>query len=134
MNDSTVGHATSVTALEIHHSPGKGRGVFAGQSIPAGALIERAPVLVIKAGQWEGMERTILFDYFFAWQEHSALAFGYGSLYNHSYTPNARYDKKFGEEVIEIVALREIAAGEEILIHYNGEPDDDAELWFHALP
>jgi SET domain-containing protein len=120
--------------LEIRHSPGKGRGVFAGQPIPAGALIERAPVLVIKAGQWEGMERTILFDYFFAWQEHSALAFGYGSLYNHSYTPNARYDKKFSEEVIEIIALREIAAGEEILINYNGEPDDDAELWFHALP
>jgi SET domain-containing protein len=121
-------------ALEIRHSPGKGRGVFARQTIPAGALIERAPVIVVQAGQWEGMERTILFEYFFAWQKHSALALGYGSLYNHSYSPNARYMKMFNEDIIEIIALRDIAMGEEILINYNGDLNDEAGLWFHALP
>jgi SET domain-containing protein len=132
MNDSTV--LSKTNALEIRHSPGKGRGVFARQPIPAGALIERAPVIVVQAGQWEGMERTILFEYFFAWQEHSALALGYGSLYNHSYSPNARYMKMFNEDIIEIIALRDIAMGEEILINYHGDPNDDAGLWFHALP
>jgi SET domain-containing protein len=126
MND--IASPGQTNALEIRHSPGKGRGVFARQPIPAGALIERAPVLVVQAGQWEGMESTILFDYFFAWQEHSALALGYGSLYNHSYTPNAHYMKLFNEEVIEITALRDIAMGEEILINYNGDPGDDAGL------
>jgi SET domain-containing protein len=132
MNDSIV--LSKTNALEIHHSPGKGRGVFARQPIPAGTLIERAPVIVVQAGQWEGMERTILFEYFFAWQEHSALALGYGSLYNHAYSPNARYIKMFSEEVIEVFALRDIAMGEEILINYNGDPNDDGGLWFHALP
>jgi SET domain-containing protein len=132
MNTATLLSATN--ALEIRHSPGKGRGVFALRPIPAGTLIERAPVLIVRAGQWEGMERTILFDYFFAWQEHSALALGYGSLYNHSYDPNARYMKLFNEEAIEIIALRDIAMGEEILINYNGDPNDNAGLWFHALP
>jgi hypothetical protein len=119
--------------LYIDQSPGKGRGVFSDSPIPADALIERAPVIVVPTGQWELMERTVLIDYYFAWQEHSALALGFGSLYNHSYTPNARYRKLFAEQMIEIVALRTIHASEEILINYNGDPQDDSPLWFHPL-
>jgi hypothetical protein len=119
--------------LYIDQSPGKGRGVFTDSTIPAGAPIERAPVIIIPAGQWENMEGTVLFDYYFAWKEHSALALGLGSLYNHSYNPNARYHKQYAEQVIEIVALRTIHAGEEILINYNGDPQDDSPLWFHPL-
>jgi uncharacterized protein len=118
----------------IAESPGKGRGVFAGQPIPAGALIERAPVIVIPTGQWERVDKTVLFDYFFAWGDHSAIALGYGSLYNHSYQPNARHVKLLAQQIIEFYTLRTIAPGEEILINYNGDPADDSPLWFHALP
>jgi uncharacterized protein len=120
--------------LYIAESPGKGRGVFAQHLIHSGQLIERAPVIVVPAGQWEAMDRTVLFDYFFAWGEHSAIALGYGSLYNHSYQPNARFVKHLTEQVIEFYALREIQPGEEILVNYNVDPDDESPLWFHALP
>jgi SET domain-containing protein len=119
--------------LSIDHSPGKGRGVFAQTRLLAGTLIERAPVIVVPAGQWEYMDKTVLFDYYFAWGEHSAIALGYGSLYNHSYAPNAGYVKKLQEQVIEFFALRDIEAGEEILVNYNGDPADDSPLWFRVL-
>lgn len=120
--------------LTIKPSPGKGRGVFAQQAIPSGALIERAPVIVVPAGQWELMERTILFDYYFAWGKDSALALGYGSLYNHAYTPNAYFVKQFTQQVIDFIALRAIAAGEEILVNYNVDPADMSPLWFRVVP
>jgi SET domain-containing protein len=53
-----------------------------------------------------------------------------GSLYNHSYTPNAVYAKQYDQLIITYTALRDIAAGEEILINYNGRPDDLDPLWF----
>lgn len=119
--------------LVVRPSPGKGRGIFATQLIPAGATIERAPVVVIPEGQWEKFEKTILFHYYFSWGRHSALVLGFGSLYNHSYHPNARFVRHFKDEIMEFVALREIAADEEILINYNGDPTDDSPLWFHAI-
>ncbi|MCL4860229.1 MAG: SET domain-containing protein [Caldilineaceae bacterium] len=119
--------------LYIAESPGRGRGVFAQRQIHSGQLIERAPVIVVPAGQWEGMDRTVLFDYFFAWGEHSAIALGYGSLYNHAYQPNARFVKHFSQQVIEFYALRAIESDEEILINYNVDPGDDSPLWFHVL-
>ncbi len=120
--------------IRIGDSPGKGRGIFASEPIAAHSLIERAPVIVIPAGQWEVMHKTILFDYYFAWGDHSALALGYGSLYNHSYHPNARFVKQFAELMLEFYALRDIAPGEEIVINYNGDPADDSPLWFPTKP
>ena len=41
----------------------------------------------------KGLAETVLKDYCFNWAEGKvALALGYGSIYNHSYRPNARYD------------------------------------------
>jgi hypothetical protein len=41
--------------------------------------------------------------------------------------------KKLQEQVIEFFALRNIEAGEEILVNYNGDPADDSPLWFRVL-
>ena len=57
------------------------------------------------------------------------MALGYGSLYNHSYQPNARYDDGRGQTKI-FMAIRDIALGEEIVVNYNGEPDDKTPVWF----
>ena len=59
-----------------------------------------------------------------------AMALGTGSLYNHSFEPNAQYLRLFGEQAIEYVALHDIREGEEITINYNGDPDDDSPVWF----
>jgi SET domain-containing protein len=82
------------------------------------------------------IEPTTLRDYVFSWgenDEQAAVALGYVSIYNHSYAPNAVYFQAPEYESIEIVALRDIDAGEEIVINYNGEPDDMEELWFPTL-
>ena len=60
-----------------------------------------------------------------------ALALGYGSLYNHSYKPNATY--KHGHASISYQALRNIPEGEEICINYNWDPKDMAELSFKVV-
>ena len=61
-----------------------------------------------------------------------ALALGYGSLYNHSYKPNARYDD-VGPQTKEFTALRDIQPGEEITVNYNAEPKSRSAVWFEVV-
>jgi SET domain-containing protein len=119
--------------IEVRQIKGKGRGVFARQVIREGDLIERVPVLVLSVEQitdpsaWGDISH-----YVFHWGEGTvALALGYGSLYNHSYQPNARYDDEPRRKVF--TALRDIEPGEEITVNYNGEPEDDAPVGFDVL-
>ena len=111
----------------------KGRGVFARRKIKRDEMIERSPVIVVPRTQWPTIENTILSNYVFDWgedEQDAAVALGYVSIYNHSYEPNAALTECLDEKVIEVSALRDIAAGEEIFVNYNGEPDDKEELWF----
>jgi hypothetical protein len=73
-----------------------GRGMFATRMFLKGELIERAPVVVIDEKKWPNAAKTILSDYAFDWgekDEHAAIAMGYISLYNHSYSPNAQLEQ-----------------------------------------
>jgi hypothetical protein len=115
-------------------TPGKGRGVVATRRIHEGERFDRAHVLVVEADQVPHVERTVLDFYVYAWNdERLAVALGVGSLYNHSYRPSARYLKRFDDVVIDYVALRDIEAGEEITINYNGRPDDQTPMWFDGV-
>lgn len=117
--------------IEVKRTPGKGRGVFARQFIPKGSVVERAPVLVIpEAEVLEAPGDPLLLNYVFEWGKGTvALALGFGSLYNHSYSPNARYDDE-GQQTKVYTALRDIRAGEEITINYNGHEDDTTPVGF----
>lgn len=118
----------AAAALELRHCPGKGRGVFARQPIRAGQRIERAPVLVIPDAHTDVLEHTVLKDYYFAWGDGTyALPLGWSVLYNHSDTPNAATRRNVHEDMIEFVALRDIAPGEEITFRYACPP------WFDVL-
>lgn len=116
--------------IEVRPAARKGRGVFARTRFAAGELIESAPVIVLPAESSALLERTVLRDLPYNWGDGEALVMGLGSFYNHSYTPNARYERNHGTQSIEYLALREIAAGEEITVNYNGVPDDRSPLWF----
>ncbi len=119
--------------IRLAASAGRGRGVVATAAIAAGEIFERAPVLVSPATEWSHVEQTVLFHYCFAWGpqlEHAAIGLGYASLYNHSYTPNAVYLRQLDELLIHFVALRDIAAGEEITVNYNNDPADTQPVWF----
>jgi uncharacterized protein len=122
--------------VQLTVSGERGRGVVAIRNIARDEIIERAPIIVIPEEQWDMIEPTTLRNYVFSWgpnDEHAAVALGYISMYNHSYAPNAKYVQSPDEVIIEIVALRDIHPGEEILVNYNGEPDDKEELWFPTV-
>ncbi|MBP1155720.1 MULTISPECIES: SET domain-containing protein [unclassified Paenibacillus] len=108
------------------------RGVFATQDISKGALIHEAPVIPYPNEDHDFIEKTILADYVYEYgANHTAILLGYGSLFNHSYTPNATYDINFNNHTFEFYAYTDINAGDEILINYNGEVDCDDPLWFN---
>ena len=119
--------------IGIGQTADRGRGVFAWRQIRAGTLIEEAPVIVVPAEQLEHLHRTVLRDYYFKWgpdDANAALVLGAFSLCNHSYDPNAVYIHHRDHLTISFLALRDIAAGEEITINYHRDPDSRAPLDF----
>jgi len=125
---------TQTSAIEVKQIKGKGRGVFARRLIPEGEVIERVPVLVFPIAETRTASGTTrMSGYCFDWGRGTvAVALGYGSLYNHSYQPNARYDDESGQTKV-FSAIRDIAPGEEIVVNYNGEPDDGTPVWFKLM-
>ncbi len=118
----TLDIVTSNGPLAVVHFPGKGRGVVALRPFAAGELIERAPVVIVPAREVPTLSATALGRYYYEWgeqDEQAALALGFGSLYNHSFDPNASYEFREDDGVIEYLALRDIDAGEELTINYN---------------
>ena len=118
-------------SLYVAPSPLHGFGVFTDEAFASGDPIEECPVLVIPSRQRELIDRTVFSGYYYEWGEgEGALALGFGSLYNHSYRPTARYDPAEVGPVLIISAIRRINPGTEITINYNGNPRSRKRLWF----
>lgn len=115
--------------------PKAGLGVFAREEIKEGEIIEESPILVIPEEALSNLVKTPLRDYYFAWGKgflEGAVVFGYGSLFNHSYEPNAKYIKDLENNLVQFVAIKDIKQDEEILVNYNGHPEDKTKVWFEA--
>lgn len=122
--------------LFIRKTESKGRGVFTKEKIPANTLIEEAPVIVMSAEDRVNIDKTLLHDYIFAWgknEDECCMALGLIPIYNHSYQSNCEYFMDFEEEIIQVKTVREIAAGEELTINYNGDWNDRKPVWFDAV-
>ena len=107
--------------------------MFTRESIPAGTVIEIAPVIVMSGDDRKLLDQTLLHDYIFEWGEQSdrcCMALGYVPIYNHSYQSNCEYVMHFKKEIITVRTVREITAGEELFINYNGDWDKETEVWF----
>jgi SET domain-containing protein len=120
---------------EMRDVPGKGRGMFATKKIKKGTIIEICPVIPIKKREWKDMDETILSHYAFEWGstgKDACLVLGHGSIYNHSYDPNADNFNDMENVCMEFVATRDIAKGEEITINYNDDDCWHEPLWFHV--
>ncbi len=101
-----------------------GRGVFALQRINEGELIEICETLQT---QYESDLDPWMFD---SGDEITGLiALGNGSMFNHSYEPNAYYEIA-EDDRIYFWALKAIQSGQEIFINYNGDPEDQTEWDF----
>ncbi|MDP4104944.1 MAG: SET domain-containing protein [Bacillota bacterium] len=111
-----------------------GRGIYAKRDIKKGEQIEVSPIIMISKEDWQKyLEKTILYSYCFYWEENLAIALGYGSLFNHSYHPNARFYNNMANLSIDFYAIRDIKKDEEITINYHGDPEDDSPLWFDVI-
>lgn len=110
-----------------------GRGVIAVLPFNVDQEIERCPVIIASKEDIAYLEKTILNDYIFEWQDGCAVALGYGSLYNHSCTPNAAYEHQYDTREFVFYALRAITPGEEITVNYNGVESSSRPLWFKPI-
>jgi uncharacterized protein len=127
--------STQHAPIYVAYSELHGMGVFAAKDITEGEIIEICPVLLFPKAQLPAMRMTVLDDYYFDWGsdgEWFAIALGYGSLYNHSYTPNAEYGMDFDAKTIDVYCIRDIKPGEEIVFNYNGDAHDTTPVWFEA--
>ncbi len=112
-----------------------GRGVFTSEPVQAGMLLEVAPVVVMTAGERKLLDQTRLHDYIFEWGEEKdrcCMALGYVPVYNHTFHSNCEYEMDYAQEQIRIRAVRDIEAGEQLFINYNGDWDNTTPLWFDA--
>jgi hypothetical protein len=129
-------HGSQRALIRIAMMGNRGRGVVADAHIGRGQLVERSPVLIIPQADRAATDGTVVFTYVFMWEHGSveedlyqhqgraAIALGFTSLLNHSYSPNCEFIRHIDELVIDLVALRDIEAGEELTIDYQ------MTLWF----
>ena len=96
-----------------------GRGVFTKIDIPKDTDVEKACVIGIPSNI---TENTKLNDYVFNnpySKKQYFIAFGYGSMYNHSDEPNLHYYYDKHLNIIVYESLRDIKANEELYISYG---------------
>lgn len=104
-----------------------GLGVFANEDIPKGEIIEVVPISDLHLPK--GQNSNCLLDYRFNWPsgntpETQVAAWGYGSIYNHSETPNANWISNMENYTFEFFAIKDIKKGEEICTYYG-----DVNYW-----
>ena len=119
--------------LFIKKTASKGRGVFTKEKIEKDTVIEESPVIVMPPEDRVNIDQTLLHDYIFAWgkdEKQCCMALGFIPLYNHSYTSNCEYFMDFEEEIIQVKTVRQINAGEELTINYNGDWNNEKKVWF----
>lgn len=110
-----------------------GRGVFASFDIKKGEIIERCPVIEVSKHDTSNLRDSVLVTYFFYHgknKEKSFIALGFGSIYNHSYKPNAKYEIQEKEKIIEFKVLSDIKKNDEITVNYNKSGHPKSPLWF----
>ena len=110
--------------------PKSGKGVFASEIIKKEEIIEVAPILILEFNDLIDTKWNLLFEYYFWMDDFVVLAFGYGSLYNHSKDPNCIYKIDKNEKTITFTATKKILKGEEIYFNYKGSTSAKTPLWF----
>lgn len=116
--------------------------------LPAGTIVEVAPVVVVDREAGDGDGGGDLARYLFEWDVHEdasayVVALGIGSLFNHRGDPSCRYERiddgddladtlgpasPFGAALapaLVFTTMRPVTVDEELTIDYSGSGDDD---------
>ena len=97
-----------------------GRGVFAKEDIKEGDIIEIAPIILEELNNI--LSGSTIMNYVFFTDEDEdeyAIAFGYGSMYNHQNDNNAYWIIDRDSLSITFKALKDIPKGSEIFVSYG---------------
>lgn len=104
----------------VKNYEGMGRGVQANESFHKGDVVEISPVVIVYSEEVDNIYKTILNMYVYAWDDEDlAVAFGMGSLFNHSKSPNLEYENDYENKTIRYIANRDIVKGEQLFIDYG---------------
>lgn len=110
--------------------PGKGHATIALRDIPAGTVLEKTPLIIMKTAD---IVNTPLIDYAFWWGDETPAPMsnecgitkgGYLALANHDNNPNSTITQDRDNTMMIWRTSRAIHAGEEITFDY------DCDLWF----
>lgn len=109
-----------------------GRGVFSTEPFSEGDIIEVCPVIPLSLKHGRIVQTTFLEDYVFQWPggkqtqktnpekwSSCCVCLGYGSLYNHSFTPNCDWEARVKKLEMVFVALKDIPANTELVHDYE---------------
>lgn len=110
-------------------TPELGLGVFAIQNIAEGELIERCPMIQM-AWRSRYLGDPMISKYMYSDQgcncsqcqmhgHHMYMVLGYGMIYNHQDEPNTKWEFNYKNLLGDVVAIKQIKAGEEIFVHYG---------------
>src|SRR5688572_30257823 len=103
--------------------------------IPAGTVIEIAPVIIMSSQERQLLDQTLLHDYIFEWgddKKRCCMALGYVPIYNHAYNSNCEYEMDFEDQLIRVKTIKQVEKDTELFINYNGDWDNTTPLWFEA--
>jgi len=94
-------------------------GVFANKKFNKGDVIEICPAIIEKLELLKLTNK--LKDCYFEYDvDYGLIALGYGSVYNHSDSPNAMW-QVIDQNTLKIIALTQIDVDDEIYISYGDE-------------
>lgn len=118
--------------------PNADRGVFAKRNIKKDEIVETCPIVEVPKHDMANLKESILVAYFFYFgknKEKLALSLGFGSIYNHSESPNIAYKIKSKEKIMEFAALVNIKKDKELTFNYSGHKSSKSKkrpLWFEV--
>lgn len=119
--------------LQCRETEHKGWGIFTTKDIKSGTLLEVSPVVVMSGEEKKLLDQTTLYNYIFDWEEDQCcMAMGNIPIYNHASPSNCEYFQDYEHQTIYIKAVRDIEAGEELTINYNGDFDHAGDVWFEV--
>ena len=110
-------------------SPIHGWGLFACRDITADEVVDETPLLVVGTRSPSGLSGHVyLLD-----DGRKAIPLGDGILINESENPNVAADLDDDLEVVYLWALRDIEAGEELTMSYDGSAYDES-VYGESMP
>ncbi|MFH1840624.1 MAG: SET domain-containing protein [Candidatus Shapirobacteria bacterium] len=121
--------------VKLKNFKNKGRGIIALKNFKKREIVEVCPIIPLTPKERKRCENTVLDQYIYPWRSTrgACMVLGYGSIYNHSFEPNADWKQNFRTVTMVYRAIKNIKKGEEITVNYNGEPDDRTPIeWFEV--